>query len=183
MVNIAKKKLPTAAISVIVYLSYCAMSWFSMRGTLAYLGQQYGIGGWFANDAWAFFLGGLIPFLLYEVFTSFVFKMTAARAGGDIKSLQYGLNYAVIAANLLLFALKFMYIALPLYAAVIDIIIDPPRDACVCRTVYVVCVLSKLRGQNALSTCAVAGYEHFCGCVWLACPRQYDCRGGVRRRA
>ena len=125
MVNIAKKKLPTAAISVIVYLSYCAMSWFSMRGTLAYLGQQYGIGGWFANDAWAFFLGGLIPFLLYEVFTSFVFKMTAARAGGDIKSLQYGLNYAVIAANLLLFALKFMYIALPLYAAVIDIIIDP----------------------------------------------------------
>ena len=89
MVNIAKKKLPTAAISVIVYLSYCAMSWFSMRGTLAYLGQQYGIGGWFANDAWAFFLGGLIPFLLYEVFTSFVFKMTAARAGGDIKSLQY----------------------------------------------------------------------------------------------
>ena len=51
--------------------------------------------------------------------------MTAARAGGDIKSLQYGLNYAVIAANLLLFALKFMYIALPLYAAVIDIIIDP----------------------------------------------------------
>lgn len=125
MINIAKKKLPSAAISVIVYVSYCAMSWFSMRGSLAYICQQYGIGGWFANDAWALFLGGLIPFLLYEVFTSFVFKMTAARTGGDIKSLRYGLNYAVIAANVVLFALKFMYIALPLYAPIIDIIIDP----------------------------------------------------------
>ena len=73
VVNIAKKKLPTAAISVIVYLSYCAMSWFSMRGTLAYLGQQYGIGGWFANDAWAFFLGGAFSLFLFEVVSFFVF--------------------------------------------------------------------------------------------------------------
>ena len=126
MIDISKKKLPTPAISAMVYISYCAMSWFVMRGNLAMYGSRMDFPSWFTNDAWAFFLGGLFPFLLYGIFTTFVFKMLPLKTGGgDVKSIKYGLNYAVIAANLILFLLKFMYIALPLYAPVIDIIIDP----------------------------------------------------------
>ena len=125
MIDVAKKKLPAPAIGVIVYISYCAMSWFSTRGSLAYIGEQYGLPAWLANDAWAFFIGGLVPFLLYWVLSKVLFRTLSVRTGGDVSSIKYGLNYAVIAANVVLFALKFMYIALPLYAAVIDIIIDP----------------------------------------------------------
>ncbi|MCH5165689.1 MAG: hypothetical protein J1G01_04740 [Clostridiales bacterium] len=126
MINISKKKLPSAAIAVIVYVSYCAMSWFSARGTIAYFGEQYDLPNWFVNDVWAFFIGGLVPFLLFEVLCSFIFRtMIAKTNGGDVQSLRYGLNYAVIAANVLLFLLKFIYIAVPLYSVVIDIIIDP----------------------------------------------------------
>lgn len=126
MIDISKKKLPSPAIAAIVYISYCAMSWFAMRGVLAFYGQQYGLPAWLVNDAWAFFSGGLVPFLLFELFSMFIFRTLPMKTGGgDVKSIRYGLNYAVILANIVLFLLKFMYIAIPLYAPVIDIIIDP----------------------------------------------------------
>lgn len=103
------------------------MSLYTMRGTLAWYGEQYGFGAWFANDVWAFFLGGLIPLGIYELISFFVFKMMTVRLGrqNDVASLRYGLNFAVIAANIVLFALKFVYIAAPLYASLLNIILDP----------------------------------------------------------
>ena len=47
------------------------------------------------------------------------------RCGGDVRSIRYGLNFAVIAANLLLFALKFIYISAPLCSGILEIILDP----------------------------------------------------------
>ncbi|MDE7463789.1 MAG: hypothetical protein K2M48_02070 [Clostridiales bacterium] len=127
MINIAKKKLPLPVIGIFVYLSYCAMSWYSMRGTLAYYGESYGFGSWLANDVFAFFIGGLIPLLFYELLSMFVFRMLNARMGAqnDVASLRYGLNFAVIAANVVLFGLKFIYLAVPLYAQLLDIILNP----------------------------------------------------------
>ncbi len=110
---------------LLVYLSYCAASWYVARGSLAYFGQTYGLKGWFANDIWAFFIGGLIPALIFYFFSWFTFRMLTVKIGGDTASLRYGLFLTVIAANVLLFALKFMYIALPLYASTINIILDP----------------------------------------------------------
>ena len=125
MIDIAKKKAPAPVMGVAVYISYCAALGFSMRGNIAYIGYQYGMPGWFTNDAWAFFLGGLVPVLLYEFITSFTYRALLLKTGGDLFSIRYGLDFAVIAANLTLFGLKFMYIALPLYAAIIEIIINP----------------------------------------------------------
>lgn len=103
------------------------MSWYSMRGTLAYYGEQYGFGAWFANDVWAFFIGGLVPTLIYELVSMFIFRTLAVKLGpqNDVASVRYGLNFAVIAASVLLFALKFVYIAAPLYASLLNIILDP----------------------------------------------------------
>lgn len=125
MINIAKKKLPKAALSVLVYLSYCAMSLFVMRGSMAYYGQYYGLPKWFTNDIWSFFLGGIIPFVLYEIISAFGFRMIWARAGGDVASVKYGLGLTVIAANVFLALFKLIYIAVPLYATIINAIIDP----------------------------------------------------------
>ena len=43
----------------------------------------------------------------------------------DLVNIRYGVCITVIVANIVLFALKFMYIALPLQASVIDIILVP----------------------------------------------------------
>ncbi len=125
MIDIAKKKMPMWLVGVLVYLSYCAMSWFAMRGTMAIYGERYGWAGWFANDVWAFFLGGLIPFAIYSFMNAMAMRTVQVRAGGDARSIGYGVSLTVITANIVLFALKFMYIALPLAAPIINIIIDP----------------------------------------------------------
>ena len=110
----------------LVYITYCAAFWFGTRGTLAYYSSQSELPGWFANDAWAFFLGGAFPTLIYGLFTMFVFKMLPVKTGGgNTAALRNGLHYAVMAANIVLFLLKFMYIALPLYAPMLEIILDP----------------------------------------------------------
>lgn len=125
MIDIAKKKLPAPILPILVYISYCAANWFAMRGNLAYYSAQMYIGDMLSYDAWAFFLGGIIPFALYAAISSFAFKTLRFKTGGDIKSVKYGLHFAVIAANVLLFALKFIYIAAPIAATMLEIILDP----------------------------------------------------------
>ena len=126
LIDISKKRLPAPVVGIFVYLTYCAMSWFSMRGTLALYAGKAKLPAWFANDVWAFFIGGLLPFLIYGLASMFVFKMLPVKTnGGNIKSLRNGLDYAVITANVLLFLLKFIYIAVPLYAPVLEIILNP----------------------------------------------------------
>ncbi len=126
MINIAKKKLPSAVMIILVYVSYCAMSWYGMRGTMAYYGQKNNWGAWFVNDAWAFFLGGLVPLIFYEFLKQFAHRALAMRyRGSDIDSVCYGLDFAVISANVLLFALKFIFLAVPMYASLLNILLDP----------------------------------------------------------
>lgn len=96
-----------------------------MRGEIAYYGYQMSMGDIFSHDALAFFIGGLLPFALYMLVSAFMFKPLNFKCGGDVKSIQYGLHFAVIAANVLLFALKFIYIAAPLYSELLEILLDP----------------------------------------------------------
>lgn len=131
MVDVAKKKLPMPVVMILLYVSYCAMSWFTMRGVLAYSAIDISMPKWLDNDVFAFFVGGLVPFAVYSLLGLFVFKtLPMATRGGNIESLRYGLNLTVIAANVLLFALKFMYIAIPLAAPIVEIIIDPVVTIC-----------------------------------------------------
>ncbi len=129
MINIAKKKLPIPVVALFVYLSYCAAAWYITRGEVAYIAYRYKLGGWLANDIVAFFLGGLIPVLVYELLYFAIGKTKLTRIGAgqpyDTESVRYVINYAVITANLILFALKFMYLAVPMYAHLLDIILDP----------------------------------------------------------
>ena len=125
MINIAKKKLPSPILPIIVYISYCAAFWFSTRGDIAYYGYQMRMSGVISYDAVAFFIGGLVPLALYLAISSFLFRNIAFRCGGDVKSVQYGLHFAVIASNLVLFVLKFIYIAAPLSSVMLEILLDP----------------------------------------------------------
>lgn len=130
MIDIAKKKLPMPVIGVLVYLSYCAAYWYAARGNLAYYASQARFGNidfgvFLANDACAFFIGGIMPGLLYLLYCSFVYRSLHLHTGGDVMSLRYGVDLTVIAANVVLFLFKFVYLAIPLYAPVVNIIVDP----------------------------------------------------------
>ncbi|MDE6618492.1 MAG: hypothetical protein K2K13_05665 [Clostridiales bacterium] len=125
MIDIAKRKLPSPILPILAYISYCAAGWFAARGDLAYYCSQMQMGDILSHDAVAFFIGGLIPFALYMIIARFIFRTMHMRCGGDVRSIRYGLNFAVIAANLLLFALKFIYISAPLYSDMLEIILDP----------------------------------------------------------
>lgn len=125
MIDIAKKRLPQPAALVLVYLSFCAANWYSARGALAYYAEHYGWKGWFANDVWAFFIGGIVSLLLYVFISRTSRRALQFRVGNAANALAYGIDLTVITANVLLFALKFMYIAVPLAAPIIEIMIDP----------------------------------------------------------
>ncbi|MDE7106767.1 MAG: hypothetical protein K2O39_00405 [Clostridiales bacterium] len=125
MIDIAKKKLPWPILPFLVYVSYCAAGWFAARGDISYYVGQMGMSSGLSHDAFAFFFGGVIPFSLYIVIAQFMFRTMHMRCGGDVRSLRYGLHCTVIVANLLLFALKFIYIAAPLCSALLEIILDP----------------------------------------------------------
>lgn len=125
MIDIAKRKLPSPILPILAYISYCAAGWFAARGDLAYYASTMYMGGMLSHDAFAFFIGGLIPFALYMIITRFIFRSMHMRCGGDVRSIRYGLYFTVIAANLLLFALKFIYISAPLCSAVLEILLDP----------------------------------------------------------
>ena len=125
MIDIAKKRLPQPAALVLVFLSFCAANWYSSRGVLAYYAEHYGWRGWFANDVWAFFIGGIVPLLLYVFISRTSRRALQLRVGNAASALACGIDLTVIAANVTLFALKFMYIAVPLAAPVIEIMINP----------------------------------------------------------
>ncbi|MCM1367225.1 MAG: hypothetical protein NC184_00190 [Roseburia sp.] len=125
MIDIAKKRMPEPLAYLMVYFGFCAASMFSMRGNMAYYGQSYGWPSWFTNDIWAFFLGGLVPTVLYIIIATFGFRSLTVKLRGGVTAVKYGLHFAVTAANILLFCLKFIYLAVPLYASLLDIIFDP----------------------------------------------------------
>ncbi len=127
MIDIAKKRLPTGVMLLFVYISYCAAGWYVMRGNMAFYGERYGFPAWIANDVVAFFLGGVLPLIVYSFVSAFCMRSFSIRfrGRGDISAVRYGLHFAVIAANIVLFLLKFIYLSVPLYAALLNIILDP----------------------------------------------------------
>lgn len=126
MIDVARKKLPKAVPPILVYLGFCAAQWYVMRGNLAYYGESYDLPSWFANDVFAFLLGGIFPLALYEIFSRFASRALYSKTrGGDIASLKYGLDLTIFAAGIFLFLIKLTYFLYPLQAAVVDIILEP----------------------------------------------------------
>ena len=125
LINVAKNRLPGAVIAILVYISYCAAGWYSARSNMGYIGEQYSMPAWFANDAWAFFFGGLLAFAIYKALTTFVFRTLTIKVRGDVGAIRYGLNYVVIAANLVVFGLNFIYLAAPIASGVMNVLLAP----------------------------------------------------------
>lgn len=110
---------------LLVYFSFCAASWYESRSTCAYFGQYYNNMSWVSNDAFAFFFGGIIPMIIYKLISSSAFRLLQYKfPANNYHKLIVGLDVTFIAANVLCFALKFTYFAMPLAAPIIDCFLD-----------------------------------------------------------
>lgn len=124
---IREKKVNSAILIVGMYLSFCASFWYTSRGNMAY--TSYSLAGSvqsmvMTNEIASFFIGGLVPLLIYELFTSFAFKFTQARLGAVADDMRYSLRFFYIPANLVCFGLKMFYLLTPLASVFGNIIID-----------------------------------------------------------
>lgn len=66
-----------------------------------------------ANYIVAFFIGGLVPTLLYELISRFLFRFSQARVGGSVDTLMFALRLFYIAANVVIFLIKLVYLWYP----------------------------------------------------------------------
>lgn len=123
---IKAKKIKPGIVIALLYVSFCAASWYEMRGALASMAQY---GNLFSsavinNDVVAFLVGGLVPLGIYELLTRFVFRFSQVRIGGATDDMRYALRFFYIGANLAAFGLKLLYLAFPLLYGYGTIFID-----------------------------------------------------------
>lgn len=124
MTIVKDKKIPAWVTVPAVYLSYCFATFMPFRGVWAALLSGTSVGIALDNYIVTFFLGGLIPFGLYEMITRFAFRFMQVRIGGDSESLRYALRFFYVPANIVIGLLKLTYLAAPVFALYGDLIFD-----------------------------------------------------------
>lgn len=120
-----KRRLDKRILIVLLYLSFCAAEFFTFRGTFAALMTNFGVPSAVVSNYFvAFFLGGIVPIALYELISRFLFRFSQVTLGGRVDDYSYILRVFYIAANVLIFLVKLVYLWFPLLHIYGDIIID-----------------------------------------------------------
>lgn len=126
MVSIIKeKKIPSWAMVLTLYVSFCMSSFMTFRGTLSALMTNFAAPSVIIdNYIIAFLLAGAVPVALYELVTRFIFRFAQVRLGGDTDLMRYSLRFFYIPANVIIFLLKLTYLAFPMLNIYGDLIFD-----------------------------------------------------------
>lgn len=122
-----KKKVNKYIVVPLLYLSFGFAQWQSSRGWLAYTSYtnpEMGQPAWLFNDVVAILFGGLAPFILYELVTSFAMRFVTARLGAASDNMKYTLRFFYIAANIVIGAVKLFYLLDPGLSVYGNILID-----------------------------------------------------------
>lgn len=93
----------------VLYLSFCFNGFFGARGFLSLFGM--------GNDLLAFFLGGALPFLVYELFSHLLYRRVGRLFIIDGRDLRYDARAFLILANVAAGTVKLLYLAFPLLMA------------------------------------------------------------------
>ena len=119
------QKVNTGIAIFALYLSFCAAGYLTFRGSYAAVMSELGITtAVVANYIVAVFIGGLVPTLLYELISRFLFRFSQARVGGSVDTLMFALRLFYIGANTVIFLIKLVYLWYPLAHIYGDIAID-----------------------------------------------------------
>ena len=114
---ILAQKIPSMVINVLFYLLLCVGNWYSARMTM--LGMMSnaviassGCASILGNDVFAFFFGGFLPLLIFELISN-TCVVSLNRLNINGRNVRYGIKIFYGIANLLYGAFTLVYIAFP----------------------------------------------------------------------
>ena len=121
---ILKKKIHPAIMVAVLYLSFCLNYWMVLRGFFAHIFVSSGSMIFLAHEFFLFFLIGIFPTFFYEVITRFTASLSKSRLGESVNDMRYALYLFFIAANILIFGLRFFYLLSPFLFVYGNIFLD-----------------------------------------------------------
>lgn len=114
---IAEKKVNPIVAGVALYLSFCAANLYFSRGnwalSLSGMAVVYKT-VYLSNIFLAFFVGGIGPYILYELCTFLLFRSMRPRIGAVADDMKYELRFFYFAANCAVALLSLLYLISPL---------------------------------------------------------------------
>lgn len=109
---------------IVLYLALSFAYFVPSRGNVALMAVNYGLPAILNNDVFAFVCAGVMPILLYELITTFVFRFIKVRSGCDTDGMRYSLRFFYIAAALVMGGVKLIFMFYPLAANFAFVLID-----------------------------------------------------------
>ena len=114
---ISEKKVNPIIACVALYLSFCAANLYFARGDWAFslsgMAKAYQT-VYLSNIFLAFFVGGLGPYILYELCTYFMFRIMRLKLGAITEDMKYELRFFYFAANCATALLSLLYLISPI---------------------------------------------------------------------
>lgn len=124
---IDEKKINKWIVIVVLYLSFAFANWQTSRGSLAYLSYNYPVlmqSGAIFNEVVAFIIGGIVPLLFFEIVSAFGSRFVGFKCGVEADKLKYSLRFFYIGANIVIGAVKLVYLISPVITVYGNVLID-----------------------------------------------------------
>lgn len=129
--NIIKgKKINSALVKFLLYLSFCFAGWYYARSRLAAVFDMMPMDGTVYNEFTAFFISGLLPFVIYLLITKFFGNFLRQTPFLPVDQMLYALPYFYIGANLVSGLFGILYYFVPIASVWGNIIIPLVSTAC-----------------------------------------------------
>lgn len=127
---IKEKKIKNWIVMIALYLSFCFAGWYSSRSVLAtnlagMMALEY-----MANDVVAFFIAGLMPFLIYFLAIKLFTRSLSKTPFLPLGIMVYALPFFYIGANLVTGLISIIYFFVPIVGFWGGIIVPLISSAC-----------------------------------------------------
>ncbi len=121
---IKEKKLNKWIVVAALYVCFSFAYYVPMRGTVALLSVNYGLPAAINNDIVAFLVAGIVPVLVYELLSSFVFRLVRARGVPAAEDMRYALRFFYLPAGLVMGGIKLVFLFYPLGLSFASVLVD-----------------------------------------------------------
>lgn len=115
MANLIKqKKINSAIVKIVLYLSFCFAGWYTMRSSVASMcGSAPGF-EFLNNDFVAFVLAGVLPIIIYLLAVRLLFGLLRHTPYLPVNEMLYALPYFYIGANIVTGLFSILYYFVPI---------------------------------------------------------------------
>lgn len=121
---IKEKKLNKWIVIAALYVGFAFAYYVPMRGMIALLSVNYGLPAAINNDVVAFLVAGIVPILVYELLSAFVFKLVRTRGVAPAEDMRYELRFFYFPATVVMGCIKLIFLFHPLGLTFASVLVD-----------------------------------------------------------